>query len=320
MRFYTFFSASLLGLAYAATYSNPLREVNGGDPNITYHEGYYYFMSTTWSDLQMTRATTLEGLKNGETRQVWVDSTPSRCCNVWAPEMHYIDGAWHIYYSAGPNPLGDQRSHVIVGGSSPWDTYTYLGAIVSDRWAIDGTILRFPEQNYFVYSGFQDNGKQSLYIAPMTSAATIGESALLSSPDAEWESQGDFPVNEGPHALYHGGQTFLTFSGSYCWTASYALGLLTWNGGDPMLAASWTKTGPVFSSANGNYGTGHNSFFISPDESEIWNVYHSTPNSGGDCGSNRYSNAKVVQWNEDGSPNFGQAPAFGTVVPGPSGE
>lgn len=62
------------------------------------------------------------------------------------------------------------------------------------------------------------------------------------------------------------------------------------------------------------------SFFISPDESEIWNVYHSSPSSSGDCGSNRYSNAKVMEWNADGSPNFGVAPAFGTVLPGPSGE
>lgn len=108
---------SLLALVSAGNYSNPLRDVNGGDPNIVWHEGWYYFMSTNFVDLQMTRATTLEGLKDGETQQVWFDSTPSRCCNVWAPEMHYIDGAWHIYYSAGPNPLGEQRSHVIRGKS-----------------------------------------------------------------------------------------------------------------------------------------------------------------------------------------------------------
>lgn len=164
---------------------------------------------------------------------------------------------WHIYYSAGPDPLGDQSSHVLVGGSSPWDAFSYLGQL-RNEWSIDGTILRFPDQMYFVYSGFQENGKQSLYIAPLTSASTTGEAKLLSSPDAEWESQGDFPVNEGAHALYHGGKTFLTFSGSYCWTPSYALGLLTYISGDPMEASNWAKTGPVFSSANGNYGTGHN--------------------------------------------------------------
>ena len=38
----------------------------------------------------------------------------------------------------------------------------------------------------------------------------------------------------------------------------YAIGLLTWNGGDPTQASSWSKTGPHFTSANGNYGTAHN--------------------------------------------------------------
>lgn len=60
-------------------------------------------------------------------------------------------------------------------------------------------------------------------------------------------------MNEGPAAMYYGGKTYLTFSASYCWTTSYQLGLLTYKGsGDPLLAASWTKSGPVFSSGNGS--------------------------------------------------------------------
>ena len=50
----------------------------------------------------------------------------------------------------------------------------------------------------------------------------------------------------------------MTFSASSCGSKEYSLGLLTWNGRDPMKAASWSKTGPVFSRANGNLGTGHN--------------------------------------------------------------
>lgn len=213
-----------------------------------------------------------------------------------------------------------------TGGSTPWDTYSYAGQLSTPGWAIDGTILRFPnEQHYFVYSaflggGFEQGGRQSLYITPLTGAFTTGEHKLLSEPTEAWELDGE-PVNEGPNALYYGGKTFIAFSGSYCWTASYAIGTLEWNGsGDPMLASSWKKTGPHFSSANGEYGTGHNSFFTSPDGSEIWNVYHSTPEAGGNCGDRRYSNAVVMEWNEDGTPDFGVAPGYGTVLQGPSGE
>ncbi len=65
--------ASLLALASAASFSNPLKPTNGSDPHIAYSGGYYYLMTTTWTNLQITRAKTLEGLKNGETRIAWTD-------------------------------------------------------------------------------------------------------------------------------------------------------------------------------------------------------------------------------------------------------
>lgn len=61
-------------------------------------------------------------------------------------------------------------------------------------------------------------------------------------------------------------------------------------------------------------------FFQSPDGTEIWNVYHATSNSGGSCDGNRYTMAQKVNWNSDGSPNFGTAAALGTTLAGPSGE
>lgn len=117
------------------------------------------------------------------------------------------------------------------------------------------------DANYFVWSRFSPNGLQSLYIAKMTSPSVIGTPYLLSEPTLSWETVGG-AVNEGPAAMYHGGKTYIAYSASYCWTESYQLGLLTWNGGDPLLQSSWAKTGPVFSSSNGNLGTGHNGFVI----------------------------------------------------------
>lgn len=145
----------------------------------------------------------------------------------------------------------------LAGGATPWDSYSHLATLTS-TWGIDGTILRFSSWgNYFVYSCFSGS-LQSLCIAPLTSPGKIGTSKVLSTPTNSWEKVGN-PVMEGPAAMYHGGKTFLAYSASYCWTTSYSLGLLTWNGsGDPSLSASWKKTGPFLTSANGNYGPGHN--------------------------------------------------------------
>jgi GH43 family beta-xylosidase len=102
------------------------------------------------------------------------------------------------------------------------------------------------------------NNLQSLCIAQLTSPGKIGTTKVLSTPTQSWEKNGA-PVMEGPAAMYYGDKTYLAYSASYCWTAQYSLGLLTWNGsGDPSLSASWAKSGPVFTSANSNYGPGHN--------------------------------------------------------------
>lgn len=87
-----FLSALLVQDAVADAFTNPLKDPNGSDPFIVYVDGYYYLTTTTWTNVQLTRAPTLGGLKAGENKVVWQDSSPNRCCSVWAPEIHQIDG------------------------------------------------------------------------------------------------------------------------------------------------------------------------------------------------------------------------------------
>ncbi|KAG9196008.1 Arabinanase/levansucrase/invertase [Alternaria panax] len=314
---------ALSSLVSAASFSNPLKQKDGSDPHIAWSGGYYYMMTTTWTNLSITRAKTLGGLKTGETKVVWTDSNPDRCCNMWAPELHYIDGAWYIYYTAGRNGVDNldlQRPYVLKGGADPFGTYTYLSQL-TNVWGIDGSIVRFSKWgNYFTWS-CMSGALQSLCIAPMSSPGKLGTTKILSTPTESWERNGS-PVQEGPVAMYHGGKTYIAYSASFCWTPNYSLGLLTWNGsGDPALAASWKKSsGPVFTNANGNYGPGHNGFFTSPDGTEIWNVYHATAITTGACDGNRYTMAQKVNWNADGTPNFGTPVKPGTTIAGPSGE
>ncbi|KAJ4393938.1 hypothetical protein N0V93_003155 [Gnomoniopsis smithogilvyi] len=312
-----------LDAVLGATFSNPIEPVNGGDPDIVWHDGYWYMTSTTWTDVRLRRATTLDGLKTGENKTIWSPDSPQRQCNVWAPEIHNIDGTWYIYFSAGGCASTDiQQSQVLIGGSSPWDAFSYLGTINTPDWSIDGTRVKVNEKDYFVYSCFRnDTGEtlQSNCIAEMFSPTQIGPEHLFSAPTEPWERIGVLEVNEGPHAIYHSNKTFVSFSASYCGTPNYTIAFMTYEGGDPLQTSSWTKSGPQFASANGNYGTGHNSFFSSPDGSETWMAYHSTPNSAGSCG-NRYANAKKIDFQQDGFPILGEAPAPGTESPGPAGE
>jgi hypothetical protein len=67
---------ALSSLVSAASFSNPLKQKDGSDPHIAWSGGYYYMMTTTWTNLSITRAKTLGGLKTGETKVVWTDSNP----------------------------------------------------------------------------------------------------------------------------------------------------------------------------------------------------------------------------------------------------
>jgi GH43 family beta-xylosidase len=262
-----------------------------------------------------------ERLKTSTKKVVYSTTTASRCCNVWSPEVHYFSGTWYIYYTAGETTdLNGQQIHVLTGGATPWDSFTYTGQLTS-QWSIDGTVLRTTAfGNYLVHSCFGSGSLQSLCIAPLTTPTSIGTAHVISTPASAWEEHGG-SVNEAPAALYYGGKTYLTFSASSCWTNYYSLGLLTWDGVTaPTSSSAWTKTGPVLSSANGNYGPGSNGFFTSPDGTQIWNTFNADANSAGACDSTRYTMAEVMTFSSAGVPQFTAPQALGTTLAGPSGE
>jgi GH43 family beta-xylosidase len=95
------------------------------------------------------------------------------------------------------------------------------------------------------------------------------------------------------------------------------------DGGDPLLAADWTKKQqPVFTKkpASNAYAPGHNSFFKSPDGTEDWIIYHANSSSGQGCSGNRNIRIQKFTWNADGTPNFGEPLQIASPIKVPSGE
>ncbi|WDV55423.1 family 43 glycosylhydrolase [Streptomyces coeruleorubidus] len=315
-------------------YTNPLKSAKGADPWLTYHDGDYYLITTTFTGvLAMRKSPTLAGLATAPSVQVWSDTTATRNTNIWAPEIHFLNGRWYLYYSAGRSGVAccdSQRTHVLEStGSDPMGPYTYKGSLTGSNltpggWLIDASVLQANGRLYLVGSGFVNGGTQSLVIAPMSNPYTLASSTftVISSPTLSWERSGS-PVNEAPEPLYRNGRTFLTYSASSCQTADYKLGLLELTGTDPLNPASWTKKQtPVFqrNDAAGVYGPGHNGFFTSPDGTENWIVYHANSSANGGCGNARTTRAQKFTWNADGTPDFGAPVPLGRTLPGPSGE
>lgn len=331
-RVLTLLTALLLALALgqpsasAASFSNPVKSVKGADPWISYHDGNYYMVTTSWTDvITMRKSTTLAGLSTAPSVQVWQGDAASRCCNIWAPELHFLNGRWYLYFTAGQNVADynpTQRSHVLESaGSDPMGPYTFKSTLNSS-WMLDASVLNVGGRLYVLGSA-NSGGTQNVVIAPMSNPYTVsGSYSTISTPTYAWERQGG-TVNEGAEILQRGGRTFLIYSASGCWTPDYKLGQLELTGSNPLSASSWTKKStPVFqrSDANGVYGPGHNGFFTSPDGTENWIVYHANDQAGDGCDNGRTTRAQKFTWNSDGTPNFGTPVRLGAAQAGPSGE
>lgn len=334
---------SLLAQAQSSpVFYNPLL-LSGADPWVIFHDGFYYYMNTTGANLTIWKTRDITDLEHADKRVVWTPpSSGPYSKEIWAPELHFLDGKWFIYFAADDGPNEHHRIWA-VENDSPDPTagrWIMKGKVAdaSDKWAIDPTILDDNGVDYLLWSGWKSdtNGQQNIYIARLKNPWTIeGPRARLSEPQYPWELVGDFhtpgtvlpfphvSVNEGPEILTHKGRIFLVYSASGCWTDYYELGLLSLAAGaDPMNPASWTKSPqPVFwqNPDAGAYGTGHNGFFQLLDGTQDWIIYHANPGPDQGCGNLRSPRAQPFTWNPDGTPNFGRPVPLGKLLPKPSG-
>ncbi|MED5524834.1 MAG: family 43 glycosylhydrolase [Pseudomonadota bacterium] len=299
------------------------------DPFIYKHsDGYYYFTASVpaYDGIELRRAKTIAGLKDAETVMVWhkPDTGPYSDL-IWAPEIHFNQGAWYVYFAAAPSreikdALFQHRMYVIrCEDANPLTgTWEFLGQLDTgiDTFCLDATTFSHQGQLYYLWAQKANDipGNSNLYIAKMDKPwAIASEPVLLTVPEFEWECRG-FMVNEGPAVLNRNGKFFITYSASAT-DENYAMGLLWADENSNLLdPASWTKSQtPVLGSAieHNIFGPGHNSFTVSEDGQTDLLVYHARTYTEieGDplWDPNRHTFVKPLRWDENGMPVFGSA-------------
>lgn len=320
------------------TFTNPVLPA-GADPWCIYKNGYYYYTHTTGINITVWKTKDIGSLKTAEKKVVFTPpATGPYSKEIWAPEIHYLQNKWYIYFAADSGKNVDHRLWVLENSSAdPLEgEWIVKGKLTTpeDKWSIDGSVFEHKGKMYLVWSGWEGdvNGQQNIYIAAMSNPwTTEGKRVRISAPQLDWETHGDLNdpndvphvnVNEGPQILSNKGNLYLIYSASGCWTDHYSLGMLTASENADLLdTASWTKSPqPLFKQSPENkvFAPGHNSFFKSPDGKEDWILYHANDKPGQGCGKFRSPRMQKFTWNEDGTPHFGKPVKTGVPLKIPS--
>ncbi len=297
------------------------------DPYVYRHtDGTYYFTASLpeYDGIALRQSKTLAGLKDAEEVRIWNkhESGPMSF-HIWAPELHYLDGAWYIYFAGGEKDnIWEIRPYVLeCKDADPitghWEEKGMMQAADDDAFSftdfsLDATVFEVKGERYYVWAEKVSVGKKisNLYIAKMETPWKLKTAqVLLSSPSYDWERVG-FWVNEGPFALIRNGKVFLTYSASET-GVDYCVGLLSADvDADLLDPSAWTKSRkPVLCSdpARQIYGPGHNCFTVDDEGNDVM-VYHARTETEiiGDplYNPNRHAMVMKIGWNADGTPKF----------------
>ena len=310
-------------------YPNPLIEQRA-DPHIYLHtDGTYYFIASVpeYDRLEIRRSPTLLGLATAPATVIWhkPDYGPMSAL-IWAPELHFIENQWVIYFAAAPSPeivdgLFQHRMYALVCEDRDPITGTWQekGRIATpiESFSLDGTHFMHQGKSYYLWAQKDPmiRGNSNLYLAELANPWTLKTSpVMLSKPELPWEIVG-FWVNEGPAVITHGNRIFVTYSASAT-DENYCIGLL-WAeiNSDLLNPDSWQKLShPLFSTQRENqqFGPGHNSFTLN-EQGEYVLVYHArnyTKIEGDPLyDPNRHTRIKTFYWDQDNMPVFGSPQA-----------
>ncbi len=228
------------------------------DPQITRHtDGRYYFTATVpaYDRIVLRGADTLLGLRDAEETTIWVQHPDGPMgSHIWAPELHWIDGAWYVYFAAGEAESATAdvwriRMYVLENRNADPLTgeWTEKGQIATpiDSFSLDATTFAHNGTRYLCWAQHDPAPPK----APTRACSSPnspnpwtvkGAPVELSRPELPWETI-RFAVNEGPYAIVRNGKVFITYSAAGT-GAEYCMGLLTADADADLLdPGAWTK-------------------------------------------------------------------------------
>lgn len=267
-------------------FRNPTTKTSCPDPFVKYVDGYYYTVFTAFDRLELYRSRHLSTLTTDESKVIYRGGDEVIKADIWAPEFYFDPNykRWYVYSNGTmtPGDLDTQRLFCLESGTEDiFGDYHFKGLIDPDTYCIDSSPYYNPYTDtlYFSYA-LIGGGMNRVCIAKMDNPWTINEQSrqIICKAEYPWELYTG-RVNEGGCFIEQGGKMYLAFSANNGDSKPYCVGLLEFLGdykkddlNNPDL---WKKLDrPLLKAGEDIFCTGHNSFFRSPDGSELWIAFH----------------------------------------------
>lgn len=183
------------------------------DPSIIQADGIYYVFSTG-TGIQIRSSTNLTDWSLAgqvfQSQPTWITTTTAN--DLWAPDISYRDGLYHLYYAA--SSFGSNEScigHATTASLSA-PAWTDLGAVVcshsSDNFnAIDPAAFADADGNWWLAFGSFWSGLQLVPLDAAGARAGTDQYAL--------GTRGNTAI-EAPYVVHHGSAYYLFSSIDYC--------------------------------------------------------------------------------------------------------
>ena len=237
------------------------------DPDILYHDGYYYMYVTSTGYLVFRSRDLASWECLGQ-------SLPSCSWNIntqyqWAPDVEYINGKFYMAVSYGEAGFGIAVSDkpegpFVCAGDKPMLIKTIDGNIFVDD---DGKI-------YLYYTSWYNGRTYGIWGVEMESDCITPKwetEKLIIKADRPWESSlGKGGVVEAPFMMKKEGVYYLVYSGSH-YEANYAVGYATSD--SPLGKFEKSANSPILYKTDDVRGPGHCSIVETPD-GRMFMVYH----------------------------------------------
>ena len=207
------------------SFTNPL--IEGADPWVFLHEGFYYGTTTGLSQLVGYKVANLGDLSHAEPVVIFKpESEKPYSRHLWSPKIYHLSdelagagkGGFYLYFTANDgsgrsalnhrlfvlrsltgDPLGPYGSPHDGTRDTPVRVSSALKNQFNDEWVAGPKVLSYRGKNYLIWVGRfggpesknVGDHRQCLYIDELINPWTVaGRAAMICSPTLPWEKHG----------------------------------------------------------------------------------------------------------------------------------